>query len=163
MSVLEAFRSLPVVRVALRPEDMTADARSFATDTATLGWEDRLRSRGRRRSDGGVEFGLALPRGSVLRGGDCLVIEDRALVVRVVERAEPVLVITPATPQEWALFAYQIGNGHQPLMLTDCAIVCPVVTGMEALLDYHGIAYERASRTFTPTGVLADHRHGVLR
>jgi len=45
-------------------------------DSITLGWEDRLKGRARRRTDGGVEFGTALPRGTVLREGDCLALEN---------------------------------------------------------------------------------------
>ena len=56
-------------------------------DTIALGWEDRLKTRGRRRSDEGLEFGTSLPRGTVLRAGDCLVIESARAIVEVVERS----------------------------------------------------------------------------
>ena len=58
----------------------------------TLGWEDRTHVHGRRRTDGGVEFGTSLPRGTVLRAGDCFVLDDERLVVAVVERPESVFV-----------------------------------------------------------------------
>src|SRR5262249_4956181 len=83
-------------------------ARGYARDALRLGGEDRLRVRGRRRSDGGVTFGLSLPRGTILRGGDCLVLDDAKTVVVVVERPEPVFFLEPRTPQEWGLFAYHI-------------------------------------------------------
>ena len=75
--------------------------------------------------------------GGCLRAGDCLVVESARAVVEVVERPEPAFVIEPRTPQEWGLFAYHIGNGHQPLMVTDRALVCPDVPGVEMLLQYH--------------------------
>ena len=59
--------------------------------------------------------------------------------------------IEPGTSAEWGLFAYHIGNGHQPLMVTDRALVCPDVPGVEALLQYHRIPYVRAEIAFTPT------------
>src|SRR5690348_4486648 len=97
-----------VVEQVFHASDLPADARGFDRDTVTLGWEDRTHVHGRRRTDGGVEFGTSLPRGTVLRAGDCFVLEPARIVVAIVERAEPVFVLEPRTPQEWALFAYQI-------------------------------------------------------
>jgi len=69
------------------PEDaLPAAIHHYARDTITLGWEDRRHVRGQRRSDGGIVFGLSLPRGTVLRGGDCLVVDEAMTVVVVVER-----------------------------------------------------------------------------
>jgi urease accessory protein len=140
-------------------DSLPAGSRGYARDTITLGWEERLKARGRRRSDAGVEFGTALPRGSVLRAGDCLVIEQAALVVEVVEQEEPVFIVAPRSAAEWGLYGYCIGNSHQPLMLTADAIVCPDVPGMEQVLTYHGIPYVRGVRPFTPAGVIPNHRH----
>jgi urease accessory protein len=132
-------------------------ARFYARDTVTLGWEDRQHGHGRRRSDGGVEFGTALPRGTTLRGGDCLVVDEARTVVTVVEKLEPVFVIEPVTLQEWALFAYQIGNRHLPLMIAARAIVCPDVPGVEPMLVRERIPHRRAALAFTPAA--AGHRH----
>ncbi len=134
-------------------------ARDFARDTLTLGWEERMRGHGRRRTDGGVEIGTALPRGTVLRAGDAFVLDDLQLVVSVVERHEPVFVITPRQPTEWALFAYHIGNRHQPIMVTECGLVCPDVPGVEQLLAQHHMPYARASLPFTPAVATAPHHH----
>ena len=138
-------------RFTVRTRCRAEHARRSAASTIALGWEDRLRTRGRRRSDDGLEFGTSLPRGSVLRAGDCLVLEPARAVVEVVERLEPAFVVEPRTSAEWGLFAYHIGNGHQPLMVTDRALVCPDVPGVEALLQYHRIPYVRADVAFTPT------------
>src|SRR5262245_13844780 len=117
--------------------DLPSATNGFARDTVTLGWEDRTHVHGRRRTDGGVEFGTALPRGTVLRAGDRLVLEDARTIVTVVERDEPVFVIQPRTTEEWALFAYHIGNRHQPLMVTADGLVCPDAPGVERLLEQH--------------------------
>lgn len=162
MSVLEVFRSLPVAREVYRADALPSSARGYARDTITLGWEDRLRARGRRKSDGGLEFGTALDRGTALRAGDCFVLDPVAAAITVVERAEPVFVIEPRTGSEWALFGYHIGNGHQPLMITDPGIVCPDVPGMAELLEYHRIPFTRAVQPFTPVGLTdgdPSHRH----
>ncbi|HYM22319.1 MAG TPA: hypothetical protein VEU08_03900, partial [Vicinamibacterales bacterium] len=73
------------------------------------------------------------------------------------ERAEPVFVIEPQTAAEWALFAYHIGNRHQPVMITDRALVCPDVPGVEQLLQQHHMPYARANAPFTPVAAAAHH------
>jgi urease accessory protein len=157
--MLQAFKSLPVARAIHRPDLLPAAARAYASDTVTLGWEERLRARARRRSDGGVEFATALERGTVLRSGDCFVLEQPAIVVAVVERPEPVFVIVPRTPAEWALFAYHIGNCHQPMMVTDEAIVCADLPGMKEALEYHRIPFTERIQPFTPVVDIAAHTH----
>jgi urease accessory protein len=148
-----------LIEQTCREDALPEAARSYAHDTITLGWEDRLHVRGRRQSDGGVEFGTSLARGTVLRGGDCLIVDDARTVVKVVERSEPVFVIEPQTPQEWGLFAYHIGNRHQPLMITGRAIICPQVAGIEQLLEQHHIPFTRATLPFTPVTAVAGHQH----
>jgi urease accessory protein len=159
MSVLQVFKSLPVVHEVVREGALPATASAYVRDTVTLGWEDRLKARGRRRSDSGTEFGTALPRGTVLTAGDCLLCEALERVFVVIEREEAVLIIEPRTPIEWGLFAYYIGNSHQPVMLTDREIVCADLPGMDQVLEQHAIGFARATRPFTPVGLLADHRH----
>ena len=107
---------MTIVERVFSEHELPAHAREFARETATLGWEDRTHGHGRRRTDGGVEFGTALPRGTVLRAGDCLVLDSERILVAVVERDEPVFVIEPRDAPEWALFAYHIGNRHQPYL-----------------------------------------------
>ena len=148
-----------IIERTYREDSLPDAARDYARDTITLGWEDRLHVHGRRRSDGGVEFGTSLPRGTVLRDGDCLVVDDARAVVTVVERKEPVFVIEPDTCQEWALFAYIIGNRHQPLMIAERAIVCPDVAGVEQLLVQQRIPHTRATLPFTPATAPATHQH----
>jgi urease accessory protein len=148
-----------VIERIYREPDVEAAARSYRRDTITLGWEDRTHVHGRRRTDGGVEFGTALPRGTVLRAGDCLVLDEQQLLVIVVERDEAVFVIEPHSAHEWALFAYHIGNRHQPLMITERGLVCPDVPGVELLLQQHKMPYSRATLPFTPAATVAAHQH----
>jgi urease accessory protein len=142
-----------------REPDLPPGAREYKRDTITLGWEDRTHVHGRRRTDGGVEFGTSLPRGTVLRAGDCFVLDESRLVVSVVERPEAVFVVEPRSAQEWALFAYHIGNRHQPVMVTERALVCPDVPGVEQLLQQHRMPYTRATQPFTPVATVAGHAH----
>jgi urease accessory protein len=148
-----------IVERVYREPELPASCAAFARDTVTLGWEDRTHVHGRRRTDGGVAFGTSLARGTVLRAGDCLVLDDERLVIAVVEREEPVFVVEPQTAPEWALFAYHIGNRHQPVMITDRALVCPDVPGVEPLLRQHHMPYTRATLPFTPATTAAGHHH----
>jgi len=91
------FTKLPVADAIYREDTLPAVARAFSRDTIALGWEERLRTRARRRSRGGLEFGTSLPRGTVLRAGDCLVIDPACAIVEVVERLEPAFVVEPRT------------------------------------------------------------------
>jgi urease accessory protein UreE len=146
-----------VIERVCKESELPESSRGFARDTVTLGWEDRTHAHGCRRTDGGVEFGTSLPRGSVLRAGDCFVLDAERLVVSLIERPEPVFVIEPRTAPEWALFAYHIGNRHQPVMITEAALVCPDAPGVEPLLQQHHMPYVRATLAFTPATTVAGH------
>jgi urease accessory protein len=150
---------MTIVERVVRERDLPESCRAFARDAVTLGWEERTHVHGRRRTDAGVEFGTSLPRGTVLRAGDCLVLEEERLVVSVVERAEPVFIIQPRGEAESALFAYHIGNRHQPLMIENGSLVCPDVPGVEQLLQQHRMPYSRAVRPFTPVATTTGHHH----
>ena len=150
---------MTVVERVFTETGLPESSRGFARDTVTLGWEDRTHVHGRRRTDGGIEFGTSLPRGTVLRGGDVLVLDAERLVVSIVERPEPVFVVEPRTTAEWGLFAYHIGNRHQPLMVTERALVCPDVPGVEQVLQQHRMPYARATMPFTPAATVAGHQH----
>jgi urease accessory protein len=150
---------MTIIERTYREETLPEPARVFTRDTVTLGWEDRQRVHGRHRSDSGVEFGASLARGTTLRGGDCLVLDTERTVVTVVELQEPVFVIEPLTPQQWALFAYQIGNRHLPLMIVERGLVCPDISGVEQLLVRAGIPHRPATLSFTPATVVSGHSH----
>jgi urease accessory protein len=157
--LLHPFRSLPIARTVHRVDALPPAAAIYARDQVTLGWEGRRRTRGRRISDHGVEFGVVLDRGVVVRSGDCFVLDEAATIVEVVEQPEAVFVLEPANAAEAALWAYQIGNCHLPLMITGTAIVCADVPGMLEVLTYHRIPFTRDERPFTPLGGEASHQH----
>ena len=154
-----AVNLMTIVERVFKQSELPESSRGFARDTVTLGWEDRTHVHGRRRTDGGVEFGTSLPRGSVLRDGDRFVLDAEQLIVDVVERAEPVFVVEPRSAPEWALFAYHIGNRHQPVMITEQSLVCPDAPGVEQLLLQHRMPYVRATLPFTPAATVAGHQH----
>jgi urease accessory protein len=154
------FRSVPIAEVIFRIDLLPAALADYPRDSITLGWEQRLKARARRRSDSGMEFGTALPRGTVIREGDCLAIDNPRLLVVAHELAEAVLVARPSSAAESALWSYYIGNSHQPLMIADGTLVCPDVPGMEQVLTYHAIPFVRETRPFTPVAQAPGHHGG---
>src|SRR5262249_11374641 len=92
------LKSLPVADAVYREHTLPHDSRSYQRDTITLGWEHRLKARARRKTDNGTDFATALPRGTVLRQDDLLILPALRLVVRIVEDLEPVLIVRPETP-----------------------------------------------------------------
>lgn len=153
------FRSVPIAEAVFSRDRLPAGLARHAHDSITLTWQERAKSRARWTTAGGVEFGTMLPPGTVLKDGDCLALENPPLVIVVREEPEPVLVATPGSPEQAALWAYQIGNSHQPLMLEAGALICLDVKGMDEVLAFHAIPFERAVRPFTPVSVGPGH-HG---
>ncbi len=86
----------------------------------SLDWDVRQKSRFDATDSTGRNFGVFLPRGTLVRGGDVLVLEDGALV-RVQAATQEVLRIT-ACAQHGSEFdltraAYHLGNRHVPIEL----------------------------------------------
>src|SRR6188508_3617970 len=96
---------MTVVETIQSAGETGASHSGYRRDTLTLTFEDRRQGHGKRRSDGGVEFAISLPTGTVLKGGDCLVLAPEKIVVTVQEAPEAVYVVRPKTPQEWAYYA----------------------------------------------------------
>jgi urease accessory protein len=88
--------------------------------TVALDWDVRQKSRFDATDSTGRAIGVFLPRGTLVRGGDVLVLEDGSLV-RVQAAAQEVLRIT-ACAQHGSAFdlmraAYHLGNRHVPIEL----------------------------------------------
>lgn len=85
-----------------------------------LDWDVRQKSRFEAADSLGRRVGVFLPRGTVVRGGDVLVVEDGSLL-RVVAAPQAVLRITPCAAHGSAFdlvrAAYHLGNRHVPIEL----------------------------------------------
>jgi urease accessory protein len=84
-------------------------------DRLVLPFDQRQKSRLRVRLESGQEAALLVERGSILRGGDRLQMNDR--VVLVVAADEPVLHVSATNAQQLARAAYHLGNRHVPLQI----------------------------------------------
>lgn len=131
---------------------------AYARDTVTLSWDDRRQGHGRRTSDSGLEFAISLPGGTVLKDGDCFILDPEKTVIAVIESAQPVYTIRPKSPREWAYFAYQAGNRHQSVMIGESELIFLRNPAVRSLLDQLHAEYAEDSRPFT--AALANIGHG---
>ena len=79
-------------------------------------FELRQKSRLRTAVASGEEIGIFLPRGTVLRDGDCLQADD-GRVVRVTAAAEELIEVRCADADALARAAYHLGNRHTPVQV----------------------------------------------
>ena len=120
-----------------------------STETLTLPWSLRQRSRFRTRLDGGREVGVRLCRGEILRDGDRLETED-GRCVRVVAASEEVAAARSSDAHELARACYHLGNRHVPLQIgTDCVRFKPDHV-LEGMLRKLGLAVRRETSPFQP-------------
>ncbi len=100
---------------------------------------------------------MALPTGTILKDGDILHADSRSYIA--VEAArEPLIRIHPGNVQEAALLAYEIGNRHLPISITEESIITPREGLLEEFLAKNGIDYTCAKEIFEP--VRRAHTHG---
>ena len=92
----------------------SAAAASPAAERLVLPFELRQKSRLRARLASGLEVGLFLERGIVLRGGDLLLAED-GTVVEVVAALETVSTVRDTDATRLARAGYHLGNRHVPV------------------------------------------------
>lgn len=76
----------------------------------------RQKSRLRVTTRAGIDAGLFLERGIILRDGDLLK-SDGGLVMQIIAAQEPVYDVVAATPQALMCAAYHLGNRHVPLQV----------------------------------------------
>ena len=128
-------------------------------EQVSLGWEDRLRSRQRVKSDCGTEIGIALPTGGVLREGDIL-FEDEEHVVAVFAIDEDVLALHADSGAELARITYQVGNRHAPVSIGEGRVLTPYDSVIEEYFRKKNVRCERTREPFTHDfGAFHSHRH----
>jgi urease accessory protein len=88
--------------------------------TVELDWDLRQKSRFEATDSAGRQLGVFLRRGTVVRGGDVLVVQDGSMV-KVIAAPQVVLKITPCsshgTSFDLIRAAYHLGNRHVPIEL----------------------------------------------
>ena len=145
--------------------------------TVELDWDVRQKSRFDVLDSLGRQLGVFLPRGTLVRGGDVLLVEDGSLV-RVVAAPQAVLRITACgahgSPFDLTRAAYHLGNRHVPIELQpDHLKIEPdhvladmlramhlTVTQANEAFEPEGGAYSPGVHGHAPVSTPAPHVHG---
>jgi urease accessory protein UreE len=150
---------MTVVEQIIQAGPLGPQYNGYRRDTLTLKWDERRQGHGRRSSDSGLEFAISLPGGTILKEGDNLVLEPERTIVRIREASEPVYIVRPKTPQDWAYYAYHGGNRHQEVMIGDTELIFLQNQAVRSLLEQLHVHYETGQREFTAALVNAGHSH----
>ena len=139
--------------------------------TVELDWDVRQKSRFDATDSSGRALGIFLARGTVVRGGDVLEVEDGSLV-RVIAAPQPVLRITHCTehgtPFDLVRAAYHLGNRHVPIELNPDHlkiepdhVLADMLRAMHLIVRADTTAFEPESGAYAAQGHAHGHAHGV--
>lgn len=139
------------------------DGPDAATETLTLNFDARTKSRLRTRLASGEEVGLFLERGTLLRGGDRLQAADGRIIV--VESApEALLEARCANARELTRAAYHLGNRHVAVEVRDGALRIQADHVLETMLRGLGAEVSALTAPFEPeAGAYAPGHHHAER
>ena len=123
--------------------------------TLELDWDVRQKSRFDATDSLGRRLGVFLPRGTVVRGGDVLVVEDGSLV-RVIAAPQPVMVVTTCTvhgsPFDLMCAAYHLGNRHVAIELQPDHLKIEPDPVLADMLRAMHLTVVQADASFEPVG-----------
>jgi urease accessory protein len=123
--------------------------------TVELDWDIRQKSRFEATDSQGRQFGIFLPRGTLVRGGDVLVAEDGSLV-KVLAAPQSVLRITACTshgsPFDLTRAAYHLGNRHVPIELKPDHLKIERDHVLAEMLRSMHLMVNEVSESFEPEG-----------
>ena len=131
--------------------------------TVELDWDVRQKSRFDTTDSNGRAFGVFLARGTLVRGGDVLVLEDGSLV-RVQAAPQEVLRIT-ACAEHGSSFdltraAYHLGNRHVPIELQPDHLKIEPDHVLADMLRAMHMTVETVHEAFEPEGgAYSSHGH----
>ena len=132
-----------------------------------LGWDLRQKSRFDVLDSSGRALGIFLPRGTQLRGGDVLLVEDGSLVA-VRAALQPVMVVQHCSEHGSAFdllrAAYHLGNRHVALQLTPDRLLLEPDHVLADMLRHQHLIVTETSEAFEPEGgayaLAAQGHHG---
>ena len=126
----------------------------------TLPFEKRQKSRLRATLSNGTEVGLVLPRGHLLRGGDCLRAEDSS-VICIQAADEDVSTVRHNDPVMIARVSYHLGNRHVALQIGDGWVRYQHDHVLDDMVRGLGLEVVFESSPFEPEGgAYGGHSHG---
>lgn len=133
------------------------DHPATAQATLSLPFELRQKSRLKANLDSGEEVGLMLPRGHVLRGGDCLKAEN-GMVIQLAAAEESVSTVTAPNQLSLQKACYHLGNRHVPLQITEAWIRYLKDHVLDEMVESLGLTVTHEQAPFEPE-VGAYHKH----
>jgi urease accessory protein len=130
-----------------------------AQATLTLPYELRQKSRLLTKLDSGEEVGLFLPRGQVLRGGDCLR-ADNGMIIKLNAALESVSTITTVNSILLSKACYHLGNRHMPLQITESWLRYLQDHVLDQMVESLGLSILHEMASFEPeVGAYQHHPH----
>jgi len=133
-----------------------------------LPFESRQKSRLRARLDTGEEVGLMLERGTLLRGGDCLLDAD-GRVIEVIAAPETVSVVAAEDPWDLARAAYHLGNRHVSLQVAGRTlrylhdhVLDGMVRGLGFMVSVDELPFEPEAGAYSHSGAGNAHHHSFV-
>lgn len=121
----------------------------------------RQKSRLRVTTKAGIDAGLFLDRGIILRDGDLLQ-SDGGLVMQIIAAKEAVYDVVAKTPQALMCAAYHLGNRHVPLQVGDGWLRLEEDHVLQEMLLGLGMTVTEVEAPFEPEAGAygSGHRHG---
>ncbi len=117
--------------------------------TLTLAYELRKKARLKTKSDNGEEVGIMLPRGLVLRGGDCLQSDD-GVIAKIIAALEEVSVARTNDKLILAKACYHLGNRHMPLQIEEDCLIYQKDHVLDEMVKNLGLEITHEMRAFEP-------------
>jgi len=126
----------------------------------TLPFELRQKSRLKAKLNNGCDIGLMLPRGNLLRGGDCLRAEDGS-IIKIDAASEDVSTVLHNDPVMLARVSYHLGNRHVALQIGDGWVRYQHDHVLDDMVRGLGLEVKFESAPFEPEGgAYGGHSHG---
>ena len=134
------------------------DRAGQVSDTLTLAYENRRKSRVRVKLDSGEDAGIFLPRGTILRGGDTLMGDD-GRIIEIRAAAEPISTAKTDDALVFARACYHLGNRHVALQIGEGVIRYQPDHVLDELVRALGLIVRQEVAPFDPeSGAYSHHQ-----
>lgn len=141
-----------------------AQSAAPTSDTLTLSWDQRIRSRLRVTLDDGTPAGIFIERGAILRDGTFL-IDEAGCPVRICAAVEAVSTAHTADSTLLARACYHLGNRHVPLQISPHWVRYRHDHVLDEMVESLGLQVQCENAPFEPEAGAYDgkghhHHHG---
>ena len=127
--------------------------------TLTLPFELRQKTRLHTQLDNGLEAGLFLPRGNVIRGGDILQSESGEFV-KIISAEEKVSTASTSNQLQLLRACYHLGNRHVPVQIHRNWIRYLHDHVLDEMVSQLGLTITIENAPFEPeSGAYSNHHH----